>query len=187
MLMLTPSSWYNIPPPPTTKAKSKGKGKVGASPTSAPALSNGTSSVDATHASENAGADSTPLNFDTFVPAYDPSLAAAGPLLTVPPLEGTSTAGTGAEAATVSQDEAFSRAMTAMYWSGYWTAIYHVSRLPLPTLVSCDITSLLSIIQCRRNEATQQGGVEAMGPAEQGEARGIDVDDEDEDMLPAQR
>ncbi|GLB36673.1 hypothetical protein LshimejAT787_0309600 [Lyophyllum shimeji] len=28
----------------------------------------------------------------------------------------------------VSQDEAFSRAMGAMYWSGYWTAVYHYQR-----------------------------------------------------------
>ncbi|KAJ2926872.1 hypothetical protein H1R20_g10201, partial [Candolleomyces eurysporus] len=28
---------------------------------------------------------------------------------------------------TVSQDEAFSRALNAMYWGGYWTAVYHVS------------------------------------------------------------
>jgi hypothetical protein len=27
---------------------------------------------------------------------------------------------------TVSQDEAFSRALNAMYWGGYWTAVYHV-------------------------------------------------------------
>ena len=25
-----------------------------------------------------------------------------------------------------SQDEAFEKALNAMYWSGYWTAIYHV-------------------------------------------------------------
>lgn len=27
----------------------------------------------------------------------------------------------------VSQDEAFTRALGAMYWGGYWTAVYHVS------------------------------------------------------------
>jgi len=30
--------------------------------------------------------------------------------------------------ATVSQDEAFSRALNAMYWGGYWTAVYHCHR-----------------------------------------------------------
>ncbi|KAK0187784.1 hypothetical protein F5146DRAFT_1141244 [Armillaria mellea] len=29
---------------------------------------------------------------------------------------------------TVSQDEAFQRAMSAMYWAGYWTAVYHHKR-----------------------------------------------------------
>ena len=43
-------------------------------------------------------------------------------------MDSVSGTGTGAEIAAVSQDEAFSRAMTAMYWSGYWTAVYHVSR-----------------------------------------------------------
>ena len=76
--------------------------------------------------------DSSPLNFDTFVPTHDPSLAAAatvmtaaGPSLGVSTMDAT-TLGNGAEAAMVSQDEAFSRAMTTMYWSGYWTAVYHV-------------------------------------------------------------
>ena len=33
----------------------------------------------------------------------------------------------------VSQDEAFTRAMGAMYWAGYYTAIYHVSTsVPFP-------------------------------------------------------
>ncbi|KAK0202068.1 hypothetical protein DFS33DRAFT_1045176 [Desarmillaria ectypa] len=45
--------------------------------------------------------DSKPLNL---VPSHDPSLVA------------------------VSQDEAFQNAMTAMYWAGYWTAVYHHRR-----------------------------------------------------------
>jgi len=27
----------------------------------------------------------------------------------------------------VNQDEAFTRALRAMYWGGYWTAVYHVT------------------------------------------------------------
>lgn len=27
----------------------------------------------------------------------------------------------------VNRDEAFNNALSAMYWSGYWTAVYHVS------------------------------------------------------------
>ncbi|KAG7445685.1 uncharacterized protein BT62DRAFT_932846 [Guyanagaster necrorhizus] len=46
--------------------------------------------------------DSKPLNFDTFVPSHDSSLSGF-----------------------VSQDEALERAMSAMYWAGYWTAVYH--------------------------------------------------------------
>ena len=73
--------------------------------------------------------DSVPINFDTYVPTHDPSListmpphppAVPGPdysqfYLPSPP------------GPTVSQDEAFSRALSAMYWGGYWTAVYHVS------------------------------------------------------------
>ena len=86
--------------------------------------------------------DSTPLNFDTFVPTHDASLAegagAFGSVLATAASAnayGVADLGTGAEAAMVSQDEAFSRAMQAMYWSGYWTAVYHVStRSCLPFL-----------------------------------------------------
>ncbi|PFH50707.1 hypothetical protein AMATHDRAFT_3676 [Amanita thiersii Skay4041] len=65
--------------------------------------------------------DSQPLNFDTFIPSYDPSLhfpssGSARPAESSPRL------------ASINQDEAFSRAMHAMYWSGYWTAVYHCRR-----------------------------------------------------------
>ena len=80
-------------------------------------------------------ADSVPINFDTFVPTHDPSLAAAVVATGADPSSMTDGAlGTGAEAAMVSQDEAFSRAMTAMYWSGYWTAVYHVRVGPFAPL-----------------------------------------------------
>jgi hypothetical protein len=39
--------------------------------------------------------------------------------------------GTEGSAPMVSQDEAFSRALNAMYWGGYWTAVYHVRRFML--------------------------------------------------------
>ena len=50
----------------------------------------------------------------------------------------------GCEAGTmISQDEAFSRALSAMYWGGYWTAMYHVrdfSSLFVPfTNLSCSV------------------------------------------------
>jgi hypothetical protein len=77
--------------------------------------------------------DSKPLNFDTFVPTHDPALVHD-------PGTGTSFVGQegGAFTATsanahVQMDEAFEKAMQAMYWSGYWTAVYHVcSWLTLP-------------------------------------------------------
>ncbi|KAJ7604760.1 hypothetical protein B0H17DRAFT_1120781 [Mycena rosella] len=54
--------------------------------------------------------DSQSLDFATFVPTYDASLAL--------PTPESGDAGAG-------QDEAFSRALGAMYWGGYWTAVYH--------------------------------------------------------------
>ncbi|KAK0506632.1 hypothetical protein EDD18DRAFT_1124278 [Armillaria luteobubalina] len=67
--------------------------------------------------------DSKPINFDTFVPSHDASLEtgndpATGAAYTLPdsPTEA------------VTQDEAFTRAVNAMYWAGYWTAMYHCQR-----------------------------------------------------------
>ncbi|EKM60406.1 uncharacterized protein PHACADRAFT_246301 [Phanerochaete carnosa HHB-10118-sp] len=105
--------WYNVPPSPSKLANSKGKsGKTSA----AVAVSQ---AVDA--------ADSKPVDFNTFVPSHDPSLAR------------TSGTAQGAESLAdhsqsylpgptgpiVGQDEAFEKALSAMYWSGYWTAAYH--------------------------------------------------------------
>jgi hypothetical protein len=43
----------------------------------------------------------------------------------------------------INQDEAFSRALSAMYWGGYWTAMYHVrnfSSLFVPfTNLTCSV------------------------------------------------
>ncbi|TBU30881.1 hypothetical protein BD311DRAFT_657999 [Dichomitus squalens] len=146
--------WYNVPPEKTSKGKSK----------AAPSKANGTT-LEAEVNGRTEAADSSPLNFDTFVPTHDPSLAPAGPSLSVPVINA-ATLGNGAEAAMVSQDEAFSNAMTAMYWSGYWTAVYH----------------------CRRNESTPQNGAAEEYAADQIED-GLEEgeEDDDEDMLPAQR
>ncbi|KAI0747815.1 hypothetical protein C8Q80DRAFT_1168632 [Daedaleopsis nitida] len=145
--------WYNVPPAPS-KAKAKAK---------APAAQNNGMHVDEADPVEEIGGDSAPLNFDTFVPVHDPSLAAAatvGPLLTVPAMDGMPGASSGVEVASVSQDEAFSRAMSAMYWSGYWTAVYH----------------------CRRHGSAPQS-------TEEGAERqdGVEEDEENEELLPAQR
>lgn len=63
--------------------------------------------------------DSIPINFDTFIPKHDPTLS-------TDPAAGTDPSGSVPDPAAVSQDEAFQRATTAMYWAGYWTAMYHV-------------------------------------------------------------
>ncbi|KAI0693637.1 hypothetical protein BC835DRAFT_1406691 [Cytidiella melzeri] len=101
------SLWYNIPPPPQKETNGK-----------TPAAT----ALKAT-AEENTG----PIDFDTFVPTHDPSLAGA----TQPALP------VGSEPdyahylapnslhSTVGQDEAFAKALSATYWAGYWTAVYH--------------------------------------------------------------
>ena len=93
--------WYNVPPDPAKLKKS------------AVVLRD----------SQNTRPDpenSHPLNFDTFVPNHDPTLAQALQPASepngVPPAPGEH----------ISRDEAFNRAMGAMYWAGYWTAVYHV-------------------------------------------------------------
>ena len=112
-------SWFNVPPDPSTLKANKATAK--------PAAVNGAGS-------ELGGEDdSQPINFDTFVPLHDPSLGPAprdtpgafdyNAAMPQPFLPDSSVP-------MVSQDEAFSRAMTAMYWSGYWTAAYHVCSPP---------------------------------------------------------
>jgi len=97
--------WYNVPPSASRK-KSK-----------AP-----TRSIDA-----DAECDSHPLNFDTFVPTHDPSLDLPVPPQP-PPLHGPHYFAQylpHPPGPPLSKDEAFNRALAAMYWGGYWTAVYH--------------------------------------------------------------
>jgi len=61
--------------------------------------------------------DSVPLNFNTFVPSHDPAL---------PDLGVTDTR----NLADISKEEAFRNALNAMYWTGYWTAVYHCRSAP---------------------------------------------------------
>ena len=104
--------WYNIPVDPVSSKKTKGvqsnSGPLGAE----------TSSSSATK-DQGTEPDSRPLNFETFVPTHDPSLA-------IGPSPNTNYV---AESDMVNQDEAFSRAVSAMYWGGYWTAMYQVWHL----------------------------------------------------------
>jgi hypothetical protein len=75
---------------------------------------------------EGEEADSQPLDFDTFVPSYNPL-----PFLpqTTARVDYTSHLREAHSGMIVDQDEAFSRALGAMYWSGYWTAMYNVCFL----------------------------------------------------------
>jgi hypothetical protein len=97
--------WHNVPPDPSKLKKS-------------------TEVVQEFGVTQPDPDNSRPLNFETFVPNHDPSLAQpsqpAYETYGIPPAPGEH----------VSRDEAFNRALGAMYWTGYWTAVYHVS----PTL-----------------------------------------------------
>lgn len=80
--------------------------------------------------SEPAVGDSQPLNFDTFVPSHDPSLSMSTPQYPTGDLGDYAKSHlTTPQGSMVSQDEAFSKAMNAMYWAGYYTAVYHVSMI----------------------------------------------------------
>jgi len=143
--------WYNIPPAKPVKDKSKGKSKD----LSQPAV-NGAhlknqipqKTVPVGAPKEEADANSVPLDFNTFVPHHDPSLSAQTqmpfPFPPHPPsvpeaarthvdgiaaqhlisMPGTPSAASPASGA----DEAFSNALGAMYWAGYWMAMYHSHR-----------------------------------------------------------
>ncbi|KAI9566995.1 hypothetical protein HD554DRAFT_2173850 [Boletus coccyginus] len=106
--------------------------------------------------------DTVPLDFHTYIPTHDPSLAVpsdtgAGPAMTapffVPPPSTTM----------VSRNEAFNNALSAMYWGGYWTAVYHYQ--------------------------SQTSGKSNDEPVETTEEDGIEADDveDEEDLVPAQR
>ncbi|KAJ3998858.1 hypothetical protein F5050DRAFT_1566266 [Lentinula boryana] len=142
--------WYNTPPLPSKKQKT--------SHLLPPSISVGaTTSVEAHNLnpdiSANAGSDaafesdSKPLDFNTFVPTHD-----AGLSIPVVPASQTLQEGSagidfsshyattvlsGNPGEMVSQDEAFKRALEATYWSGYWTAMYHVRFIYLPLFFGC--------------------------------------------------
>jgi len=101
--------WYNTPP-------EFPKPKLGSitAPVSVPPAS-ADHSVD-NHEAED---DSQPLDFDSYVPTYNPNLGYSqelpqrAPIVKVPNLT------------EIGQDEVLAHAMNAMYWAGYWTAVYH--------------------------------------------------------------
>jgi len=98
--------WHNIPPSPSTT----GAG-LGPKPLSL------MHEKEEGHTTPVLGHNSVPLNFNTFVPSHDPAL---------PSLATTDTQ----NLTDMPQDEAFRNALNAMYWTGYWTAVYHCRNAP---------------------------------------------------------
>ncbi|KAI6022592.1 hypothetical protein EDC04DRAFT_338071 [Pisolithus marmoratus] len=115
-------------------------------------------------------ADNTaPINFDTFVPTHDPSLSE--PQARSHHVFNTTAPNTSeflppASTSMVSRDEAFNNALNAMYWSGYWTAVYH----------------------CQKN-TPDHGVLTDEGQDYDGESEdlaGGDIDEAEEELVPAQ-
>jgi len=111
------SLWYNVPVP-DSELKTEAQ------------TSTQTADLAIEGAETTEEADSQPQNFDSFVPMHDPSLGL--PLLPDPgALPGPDYSAhylPHPPGTMVSQDEAFTRALGAMYWGGYWTAVYHYQR-----------------------------------------------------------
>ncbi|KAL5518492.1 hypothetical protein ACEPAH_174 [Sanghuangporus vaninii] len=144
--------WYNIPPEKPLASSKERRGKVRRNINNISFAAEGRP-VETQDAEPNS---SVPLNFETYVPTHDPSLAFPNPPHPAPVpepkqarlkditsyysslLSDSSFHGSGGDPAAVSSascgasgvsvDEAFSRALGAMYWCGYWTAVYHVQR-----------------------------------------------------------
>ncbi|KAL4254524.1 SMN family protein [Abortiporus biennis] len=117
--------WYNVPTSPSKSKKSKStalptSGNQEAAQVQRPVINGATED-----------GDSKPLNFDTFVPDHDPSLSAGTAPPHPPEIPGPDYVQyymPNPPGPMVSQDEAFQRALSAMYWGGYWTAVYHCQR-----------------------------------------------------------
>ncbi|KAF9482418.1 hypothetical protein BDN70DRAFT_875174 [Pholiota conissans] len=134
-------------------------------------------SVDASTMKDDSEEDSKPLNFDTFVPSHDPSLET--PQVDVAENYVPETPA----GAMVSQDEAFSRALNAMYWSGYWTAMYHAQRQTPQSGISSAPTAPAPI-----PIENDEGIMEAEGEADDDEDDNEDIEvDDNGDFVSTQR
>lgn len=115
--------WYNIPPEsadPDASSREQSEDEEGAYDEAgyAPDVEN-----------------SNPIQFDNFIPRHDPTLEAGGvsfgesrgTVLSEQELAFDPSNHTGG-----SIDEAFTRAQAAMYWAGYWTAMYHARKGSVP-------------------------------------------------------
>jgi hypothetical protein len=77
------------------------------------------------------GPDSAPIDYNTFVPSYDPTLGVAQTSIGHPQLPAATN-----DLTKLTKDEIFEKAVSASYWAGYWTAMYHVRLFPSrPSLV----------------------------------------------------
>lgn len=74
--------------------------------------------------------DSIPLDFNTFIPSHDPTLGGgAATQSAIGPHPPTTSPTAFPDVSTLTRDEIFEKAMSASYWSGYWTAMYHASGM----------------------------------------------------------
>ncbi|KAG8755951.1 hypothetical protein FRC11_005635 [Ceratobasidium sp. 423] len=64
--------------------------------------------------------DSAPIDFNTLVPSHDPALGVAQTSITGP-----QPSTTASDFTKLTKDEIFEKAVSASYWAGYWTAMYH--------------------------------------------------------------
>ncbi|KII86513.1 hypothetical protein PLICRDRAFT_165108 [Plicaturopsis crispa FD-325 SS-3] len=113
--------WYNVPYTQKDTQKAEVQESPGALAHDASLVNNITNAT--------GEADSQPVNFDTFVPNHDPTLDMPVPHHPPPaPADFSSHYLPQPPGPLVSMDEAFSRALGAMYWGGYWTAVYHCQR-----------------------------------------------------------
>jgi hypothetical protein len=86
------------------------------------------------------------------MPTHDPSLdIPSDPTANQIPVPDTNYIPAADGSAVVSQDEAFSRALSAMYWGGYWTAMYHVCRDYI--FLSFSFMGLTYVLFSRRNDS----------------------------------
>ena len=117
------ASWYNIPPEPKPAPAGGGGGLAGQAIAQAMAMQE--RQMNGVEFLNGQQEDGEQAEYDAYEEGNE-GVAQA----TMPPDLG-AYHGKG-----VGQDEAFSRAMNAMYWTGYWTAVYHVSRSYLCRLLS---------------------------------------------------
>ncbi|KIK99203.1 hypothetical protein PAXRUDRAFT_132578 [Paxillus rubicundulus Ve08.2h10] len=156
--------WYNKPyTAPTTQAPTASKSK--------PIVPEHPSTNIPPQPAEEES-NTAPLDFHTFVPTHDPSLPVPSDFMPRAPAQVAQSASPffvpASSTTMVSRDEAFSNALSAMYWGGYWTAVYH-----------CQSQS-----SSEKRTAPQEATEEDEEGAYDGE---VDVDEDGEDLVPAQR